>query len=159
MTTTETTDFVTDMFKQATDNFNRTMRTGIEFQERTTKFWKDTFDQGLDQFRSEFERAEKTVKDAVPDAKENLAKFHKMFDEQAKNSLDALRGSFAGGEGLDAKNFVDQTTKLWSNSFNTMRSNADTLVETNVEMFERFNEMTKKGCATNGHKTARTTSK
>ncbi len=154
MTATETTKMMTDMFTQATDGFNKTMSTGIEFQQQVGKFWGDafggSFGQGFDDFRTQFE---KMGKEAAPTARKNLEQFHHMFDEQSKQTLDSLRRTFEVGTNFDTNTMLDQTMKMWQNSFDTMRSNVDAMAKANVEMLDGMCSMTQKNCATNGQKT------
>jgi hypothetical protein len=147
MAAMETTDFVNDMFKQATDNFNKTMRFGVQFQEQATNFWADTIGKSFDQMQVQ---ADKVQKDAIPAAKKNLDQFHQMFDQQAKTSMEMLRKSFDANECVDVPAMADRTMKVWRDSFESMRANADTLAKTNVEMVESFCEMSKKACGVNG---------
>jgi hypothetical protein len=154
MTATDTKEFMADVFKQATETFNHTLRTGVEFQEQAAKFWKDNFDKGFDQFRTQFEQVERMSKDAIPTSKHNLERFHQIFDEQAKVSIDMLRKSFETGENFNAQDVFDQTMRLWRNSFDTIRNNVDAMAKTNVEMLESFCEMAHQSCGANGHKPA-----
>ncbi len=138
---TETKDFVTDMFNQATESFNRTMSTGLEFQQQAGKFWGDVFEKSFDQVRT---HTEKVSKDFVPGAKKNVEQFHKMFDGQAQKSLDMLRKTFESGECCNVQDLSDQTVKMWQTSFDTVRSQVDAMAKMNVEMFESFSDMANK---------------
>ncbi len=146
---TDTKDFVTDMFKQASESFTRTMSTGVEFQQQAGKFWGDFFGKGFDQFHTQMDKASNGF---APDAKKNLEQFHKMFDEQSHKSMDMLRKTFESGECCNAKDMFDETMKMWQTSFETMRTQVDTMAKTNVEMAERFCDMANQATATNGHK-------
>ena len=141
----------TDMFKQASESFSRTMSTGVEFQQQAGKFWGDFFGKGVDQFQTQMD---KVSKDFAPGAKKNLDQFHKMFDEQSRKSMDLLRETFDSGESCNAQDMFDETRKMWQTSFETLRSQVDTMAKTNVEMAERFCEMANRAVATNGQKVA-----
>ncbi|MEE9294782.1 MAG: hypothetical protein V3W34_07460 [Phycisphaerae bacterium] len=149
MMATQTSEFVTDAFKQAAESFNQAMRTNIQFQEQAAKYWSDTAGKSFEQFR---DQADKISKETVPAAKKSLEQFHNTFDQQVKNCLDTLRETFEAGRDWDVQNVFDQTTKLWQNSFEAMRSNVDAMAQTNIEMFEKLCELSKKACSTNGHK-------
>ncbi len=149
MMATETRDFVSDMFKQATERFGQTMQAGVEFQAQATKFWTNAFGKGVDQFGTQ---VDKMSKDAVPAAKKNLQQFHIMFDDQVKKCFETLRRTFDGGQDRNAPELLEQTMKMWQTSFDMVRANADMMSKSNIEMFETLNEMAKKLCATNGQR-------
>ncbi len=148
---TQTKDFVSGVFKQAGECFNQTMRTGIEFQEEAAKFWSDAFGRNFDQFRTQFD---KVANDAVPAAKENLERFHDLFDGQAQESLDTLRKAFDVGQDFKVPNMVDQTADVWRKSFDVMRSNVDKLTKANVDMFESVCRTAEQCGAANGAKSS-----
>ncbi len=150
MMATETSEFVADVFKQATDNFKRTIDTGVEFQEQNAKFWSDALTRSVDQAITQ---AEKVSKDVIPSARKNLEQFHDAFDEQAEKSLDMLRKTVSAGQDQDIHGVFDQTMKMWQASFDAVRESVDTVVRTNVEVFENLCELSSKACATNGSKT------
>jgi len=152
MVTTETTNFMTQMFSQAADTFNKTMQTGLKFQEQAAKFWTGTFTKNADQFRTQFEQM---ADEAFPAAKKNLEQLHRTFEDQAQKSLDVLRQTFDDARGWADKGLQDQTMNLWKTSFDAMRSSVDVVAKANAEMFEKWSAFSRQACAagkTNGSK-------
>lgn len=150
MLTSETTNFMTEMFTQAAETFNETMQTGLKFQEQAAKFWTGTFTKNADQFRTQFE---KVADETIPAAKKNLEQFHRTFEDQAQKSMDVLRQTFDDARGWADKGLQDQTMKLWRTSFEAMRSSVDVVAKANAEMMEKWSAFAGQACAnvkTNG---------
>jgi signal transduction protein with GAF and PtsI domain len=142
-TTMDNQVFVNDMFKQATENFNQAMNTGLKFQEESARFWGETFGKNVDQFRSQID---KISNESFPTAKKQLDRFHTMFDEQSKKGVEMFKEAFDSGNKAMNGDAYNQAMKMWRTSFDAMRSSVDNIAQANAEMFESFSSMTKNAC-------------
>lgn len=152
MTTTTGRDFMTDMFKQATDSFSRTMQAGVKFQEDSARFWTDLTSKNLDEMRNQWE---KLSLDATPFAKKNLEQFHKLFEEQTSKTLDLLRKTCEVGGVQNPSDVYERLTLMWRDSLDTIRQTTDAFAKVNGELFENCSEMIRKasGAQANGKPT------
>lgn len=146
---TETTQLMTTMFQQATENFNETMRAGLKYQEETARFWTEATGKGLQQFQKQ---AEKVTDEIFPTANKNLKHFHQQFDAQAEKGLEMLQRTLESGEPRVARETIDQTMGMWRKSFDAMRSSVDMMSKANTDMFHNWSEMANKPCTPAGSK-------
>ena len=142
MKTDSTTNFVADTFRQATENFTKAVQTGIQLQQETAKFWTDMLTKQAETARSQFE---KVSAEAVPAQKRAVETFQKMFDEQSRSAMELLRKSFEVGQARDGGQACDRLSTIWKDSFEAMRSSADTLTRAQHEMIESWASLAKNG--------------
>lgn len=147
---TQTFDFMNDTFKQATQNFARTLEVGIKFQEDAARFWTDAFGKNAEELRTQWE---KLAADVAPFSKKNMERFHKLFEEQSARSLELLKKSLEANRASTPTDALDNLLGLWRNSFDTIRESADAVAKANADLFESWTHMAKG--ETNGHKTTK----
>lgn len=151
----ETKDILSDMFQQACDSFNKTMKTGAKFQQDVARFWTDAAGKNVEEMRDQFENV---AQEAFPFNKKNLERFQRLFDEQTQQTLEMLRQTFDSGRPTDIQEMFQRTSELWRTSFDTIRASADAMAKTSTEMFEGCSEFARTGWTpTNGKQTAKAT--
>lgn len=142
-------DIVTDAFRQAAENFTRTVQAGVKFQEQTASFWNEMMEKGAGEFRTQWE---KLSHDFAPYQKKTVEQIHRLVDEQSRRSLELLRKSFDAGKGEGMGDVCEKMTDLWKSSFDRVRESADMLAQANAELFDGWTDMLKSvGTPRNGH--------
>lgn len=131
-------NYMTDMFKGLSDNFADTMKAGLKFHEDTARFWFDMNSKNFEQFRNRFEQI---TDEFVPFSKRNMDRFHTLFDEQAKKSLDLLKQSYEMGQTGNANELCDRLFNLWKSSFETLRESVDNVAKANSDIFRNMTEV------------------
>lgn len=139
-----TTETMTETYKQLNDSFNQAMRTGSQFHEQTARFWNEAMTRNLSETRAQFE---KVADDALPFNKKNIDRFHRMFDENAKRSLDLLKQTMDVGTAHNMPEAYDKLMSLWRNSFESLRECTDAVARANAEMFETWTGLMRQGFA------------
>ncbi len=87
----------------------------------------------------------------------NLDQWKKGFEEQARTSLDWWRQAFESARGQSAADLQTRTQELWKTSVDAVQKSTDSLMKTNGQMFERWNELFT--TAGNGSETSKPTGK
>lgn len=145
MMATDTTDALTNMFKQTGDVFSQACSAGLKLQEETKRFWQETWGKSVDQA---YTQAEKISREMLPAAKKNVQQLHRMFNEQGKRGLDAVGKSFESTEASFDDGIADRNADLWRTTYQSMRSGLDTMVNANAKMLENWGQMTRNCCDT-----------
>lgn len=131
-------NYMNDMFKSLTENFTDTMKAGLKFHEETARFWFDLNSKNFEQFRNRFEQI---TDEFVPFSKRNMDRFHTLFDEQAKKSLEQLKQCCETGQTGNTNELYDRLFNLWKTSFETLRESVDNVAKANSDIFRNMTEV------------------
>ncbi len=133
----QTKDF-NQIFEHLSDSFAKTMKTGANIQQESTKFWSNLLDQNLDAFRK---RVEKVTDETVPFSKANLERCQHLFDQQSKECLDMLREAAEVGGCDNPMAFYEKMSDLWKSSFETLRSSNESFIKAHNQMYESWSKL------------------
>lgn len=154
--TTATQDYVTDSFKTVSDSFAKTFETGTRMFEDTARFWTDAAAKNTHQAR---ERFEKLRDDTTPFQKENVDRFHKLFDEQSQRTLDLMRKACDNLPTQDPAEASQRIADVWRNSFDTFRASVDAMSKANSDMLRGWTSLLSNCSTGNGPATAKKAAK
>ncbi len=145
----ESTNFMTDLFKQSSEMFNQSFCAGMKLQEDAARFWTNTLGKNLEQVCNQ---TEKFSQESMPAAKKNLQNFRNLCDEQGQRGMDMFRKSFESAEATLNDNVMDKTMDFWRTSFDAVRTGFDTMTKSNVQMMDRWADAAHKCCETSAPK-------
>jgi len=143
MTTTQTVDNgkaeISNMFRQANENFRSAMETGIRFQQDAFRSISDVLgrSESLEDARN---RMEMMATDSINLIRKNAEQSQKLFDETCRSGMDLLRRSFElmDPPGGKHKDVYGATREIWTAAFDTMRSNIEAASKTSAQAIENW---------------------
>lgn len=135
--TTMTPDFVTDSFKLFAEGFAKTAQANAKFFDESAKFWTDNAKNGVNTFRSEWE---KMADEFTPMGKKNSDRIHKLFDEQVDRNVSFAKKAFETKPTMNPTEAFEQFTGMTRCGFDAARESMDAFVKFGSEMFQTWTD-------------------
>jgi vacuolar-type H+-ATPase catalytic subunit A/Vma1 len=132
---------VTGLFDQAIQTFGDALKAGVKVHEELGKFWTEAIDQSapVNEWQK---RARTVVHDAIPAAQRNAEEWIKLVEANYRRSMNLLKKAFDSEQ--DTSDLRIKTQKLWEESLDLIRDNAQAMAQANVKMMEMWAGVTKK---------------
>jgi len=133
-----------DLFKQAVESFDATLRTGVRFQEEVAKWWQDSL--AKTPIGKELQKkAAVVLEEAIPVARQNCQEYHKVIEQNSRNCIELLNKAFEAGPPTSVSEAQEKAKELWQASLDTLRRNTEAALEANAKALERWAVLAGKG--------------
>lgn len=131
----KTKEAASDLYSQAYETFESAIRLGCKMQEETANRVTEMLStMGSPQ---EWQRRNKEmVEEFIPVAEKNLDETLKVMNQNAKSSMEMLEKAFESGQSMDPAALQAKTQDLWETSLGMVRTNMQTMVQTNTRMMQ-----------------------
>lgn len=136
---TETTETVTNIFKQATETFQNAMQTGARFQQEAFKNFVQplTSTDNFEDFRT---RTKKMSDATIKFAQKNFDESQRLLDTQYRTGMDLLKKTFETTKPAENHELFEATRTLWEDSFQAMKSTIEQFNKTNSQVVENITQ-------------------
>jgi hypothetical protein len=142
-------EFVSDLFKQAVETFDATLKASVKIQEEAAKWW--TYPPGQVRSVQEWqEKSRKILDEAIPTSQANAEEYLRLIEENTRTCLDLLRKSFEAIPVESVQDAQEKAQKLWEASLEAVRKNAQAILKTNAKAMKSWAEFARKAIETNG---------
>lgn len=135
-----------EVFRQAMETFERAIKAGVKIQEESTKCFVDMFSQ-MPSPQQWQKRAQAMLNDAFPTAQKNLDEAIEVMNQNARSSLSLLKKAFEAGQSTSIAEAQAKTSELWEAALETVRSNAQAMVQANERFLKAWEELAHKEMA------------
>lgn len=122
---------MSELFTQAAQTFDQTMRTGVKVQEEWTQWWSDLAGKTTS-FPEWQKQVQAVVSEAIPAAQKSTEDCLRAIDEGRKNSLELLEKAFECGKSESVADLQAKTQEIWESALQAMRNNAETMAKLNA---------------------------
>jgi hypothetical protein len=126
-----------NLVDQAVHTFGDALKAGVRIQEEVGRVWTDVFDQtGPVQDWQKKSRA--AFADAIPTVQKNAEEWLKLVESNYRRSLGLLKKAFDtdADSDTDAADLRVKTQKLWEESLELIRDNAQAMADANRKVME-----------------------
>jgi hypothetical protein len=134
---------MSDMFEQAMETCNNAFKTGVKMQEEVAKWWGDLLGE-TSPVQDWQKRTQAIITEAIPLAQRSAEEGMRVIDQNYRSNLDLLKKMFDAAQSDSMADARDKVQGLWEASLNTLRTNAQTLVQANAKVMESWSEFAKK---------------
>jgi hypothetical protein len=132
-TKTATDPRVCNLFDQAVQTFGDTLKAGVRIQEEVGRLWTDAFEQTTP--LQDWQKKSRAVfTEAIPTAQKNAEEWLKLVEDNYRRSLGLLKKAF--DTNADSSDLRGKTQKLWEESLELVRDNAQAMAEANKKVME-----------------------
>ncbi len=136
-------DAVVNSFRQALDQFSRTLETGLRAHEQVARFWGELAGRGVEDLRDGWRK----LADHAPFATRNLDAVRRTFDAQARQALAVLGRTLELARVRDAREWADRLRSLWEASFESLREAVEDLSRRQSELARAWNDLSRQFAA------------
>lgn len=132
-----------EVFEQAMKNYEQALKTGLQLQEESAKWWNDTL-----QKASTVEDLQKHIqamtKDVIPTAQKRMKDYVKLIEQNSQTSLDLLKKAVDAAQTPPTSDPVNKWVGFWEASLSAVRSNAQAVTDINNQVVDAWLDFTRK---------------
>jgi len=138
---------ISDVFGQAADAFDVTIRNGIEMQERAARWWSDLFsDTGS--LQSIQRDTQSAVAEAVPTVQHAVEESLQVFDQSCRSAMEVMKRALEAGKAGSISEMQAKTQQLWETSLNAFRNSTQSMVEASARAMELWTNFGRRSAET-----------
>lgn len=135
--TRQSTEFATQTFTQWGEILNSAIETGLKFQEESSRFWTNLYNQGAETVRGRWQRV---ADELMPLNNKNTDRFQKLFHEQADRGMNLLRQAFDVCKVRTPAEWTDRAGEFWRASFDTMKEATEAATQVGAEAWQSWTD-------------------
>jgi hypothetical protein len=140
MTQNSTTTMASDLFEEALDKYQATLKAGLKQQEDTAKLWTGWLNEaGLPADLQE--KAKKIIAEAIPAAQKNAEEAFEFIERNGTEGLNLMKKAMATTPGTSFEEGSKQAEELWEEALKVMSKNAETMVQANARTLETWRSL------------------
>jgi len=132
-----------EAFEQAMKNYEQALKTGLQLQEESAKWWNNTLHQA-----STVEDLQKHIqtmaKDVIPTAQKRMKDYVKLIEQNSQTSLDLLKKAVDAAQTPPTADPTSKWVGFWEASLNAVRSNAQAVTDLNNQVVDAWLDFTRK---------------
>jgi hypothetical protein len=122
-TTDEKSRPVSDLFEQAMKNYEQALKTGMKFQEESSRVWSGLLGQATSP--QDWGKKVKAMADEViPQTQKSLEDGLKLIEQSNRSGIDLLKKAVAVAQAASAQEAQSRCLGFWEASLNVMRDTA-----------------------------------
>jgi hypothetical protein len=143
MTTDERTKPVTELFEQATKNYEQALKTGLKLQEESGKLWTNLFNQ-VSSPQDWQKKVKTTFDDVIPQTQKTLDETLKLVEQNSRTGVELFKKAVAAGQSTSLQDAQARFLGLWEASLNALRDTTQAVVQNNTRAIESWIEFARK---------------
>ena len=143
MTTEEKTKPVTELFEQATKNYEQALKTGLKLQEESGKWWTSLFNQ-VSSPQDWQKKVKATFDDVIPQTQKTIDETLKLVEQNSRTSADLFRKAVAAAQSTSLQDAQTKCLGFWEASLNALRDTTQAVVQNNTKAVESWIEFVRK---------------
>jgi len=142
-TKTETASRVTGPFDEAVTTFNDAVKAGVKVQEEIGRWWSDAIEHAG--AGEQWQKKSKAVlSEAIPAAQKNAEEWLKLVEQNYRRSLELFKKAW-DVQPKDVADMRAKSQKLWEESLELVRDNAQAMAQANVKLMEVWGKVVRGG--------------
>jgi hypothetical protein len=143
MSSTESANTVSDLFRNAVEAYQSALKTGLKFQEETSQAVGDIMRNW--NCAGEWQKKTKSlVTEAVDVAQKNMEEAIRLMDQSAKATMSMVKKAFEAPQEASGANVEGKSFEWWESALGAMRTNTEAVLQANARMLESWTELAKK---------------
>ena len=143
MTTEEKTKPVTELFEQATKNYEQALKTGLKLQEESGKWWTSLFNQ-VSSPQDWQKKVKATFDDIIPQTQKTIDETLKLVEQNSRTSVELFRKAVAAAQSTSPQDAQTKFLGVWEASLNALRDTTQAVVQNNTKAIESWIEFVRK---------------
>ena len=143
--TSATQTNVTELYRNALEQFESALKTGVKIQEESIKMLT-TWAKEPPLMPNWTEKAQANFLEMISGMPERLEEAMRTMNEQSKNAMDLLHKGFEAGHSTTVAEAQDKVRELWEMTLGVLRTNIHTLLKTQSQAIQKWEEVA--GCMT-----------
>jgi gas vesicle protein len=126
-----------EAFEQAMKNYEQALKTGLQLQEESAKWWNDTLHKSAT-VEDLQKHIQTMTKDVIPTAQKRMKDYVKLIEENSQTSLDLLKKAVDAAQTPPTADPVGKWVGFWEASLAAVRSNAQAVTDLNNQVVDAW---------------------
>jgi translation initiation factor 2 alpha subunit (eIF-2alpha) len=143
MSPEEKTKPVMDLFEQAMRNYEQALKTGLRFQEESSRLWTGLLGQSA--APADWQKRVKTMTDEfLPQAEKSLEESLKVVEQNSRAGVELMKKAIATAQATSAHDAQTKFLSFWEASLGALRDNAAAVTQANSRTAETWMKYVRK---------------